>query len=144
MTNTINNTDAVPNPMEEAMTGNKTNVTKCKSKNGPSPAEQKRRLLLYKATSKNLFEGITGETGLPERDGETYKQQRARQFTLACEVLNAEINTLKIMQTEFFGGSKKGYVFRPAIVIDREYSLAMLMRAFADYLRFKPRDGAPM
>jgi hypothetical protein len=144
MTNTINSTDAVPNPKEKAMTGNKTNVTKCKSENGLSAAEQKRRLRLYKATSKNLFEGITDETGLPERDGETYKQQRARQFTLACEVLNVEIATLKNIQKVFLRGPKKGYLFSPTIALDREYSLTMLMRAFADYQRFKPRDWASM
>jgi hypothetical protein len=122
ITDKINNTDSVPKPMEETM---------------------KRRLFLYKASSKRLFDGVTGETGLQFKRGrETLEQYYAREFKRACEILNVEIDTLKNIQTVFLRGPKKGYVFNPTIAIDREYSLAMLMRAFADYLRFKPDYAA--
>jgi hypothetical protein len=87
----------------------------------------KRRLFLYKASSKRLFDGVTGETGLQFKRGrETSEQYDARQFKRACEVLNVEIDTLKNIQKVFLRGPKKGYVFSPTIAIDREYSLAML------------------
>ena len=100
-----------------------------------SAREIARQEVLYKATSKKLTEYITGGTGLEIERGESLKQYEAREFKFACEVLNTEIDTLENIQAAFLRGEH-----RPTIVLDREYALVMVMRAFADYLRFKPTE----
>ena len=100
-----------------------------------SAREMAQREVLYKATSKKLTRYITGGTGLEIERGESLKQYNAREFKLACEVLNTEIDTLKNFQTTFLRGED-----RSTILLDREYVLVMVMRAFADYLRFKPTE----
>jgi hypothetical protein len=94
-----------------------------------------RREVLYKATSKKLTEYITGGIGLERERGEPLKQYKQREFEFACEVLNTEIDSLENIQAAFLRGK-----YCPTIVLDREYALVMVMRAFADYLRFKPTE----
>lgn len=114
------------------------NATKTKSESRyqrPSARELKRRKILDEAVSKNLSDEITGFTGLEQEPGESFEDYRAKEFKHACEVLNTEIDALKNQQASFLSG-----VRRPHALVDRDYTLVMMMRAFADYLRFKPTE----
>jgi len=102
---------------------------------GPSARELKRRKILDEAASKNFTSEITGFTGLKRMRDESFEAYQARQFQHACEVLNTEIDTLKLQQSDFLCGRR-----RPHTLVDRDYTLVMIMRAFADYLRFKPTE----
>ncbi len=101
----------------------------------PSARELKRRKLLYEAVSKNLTDEISGFTGLQQEPGESFEDYRAKEFRHACEILNTEIDTLKNQQSSFLCGARA-----PHALVDRDYTLVMLMRAFADYLRFRPTE----
>ena len=101
----------------------------------PSARELKRRKILYQAVSKNLTDEISGFTGLEQGPGKSFEDYRAKEFRHACEILNTEIDTLKNQQSSFLCGARA-----PHALVDRDYTLVMLMRAFADYLRFKPTE----
>jgi hypothetical protein len=101
----------------------------------PSGRELKRRKILNEAVSKNLSDEITGFTGLEQEPGESFEDYRAKEFQHACEVLNTEIDTLKNQQASFLCGMRP-----PHALVDRDYTLVMIMRAFADYLRFRPTE----
>ena len=102
----------------------------------PSARELKRRKLLDEAVSKNLSDEITGFTGLEQEPGESFEDYQAKEFKHACEVLNIEIDTLKNQQANFLNGVQRPH----AVLPDRDQTLVMIMRAFADYLRFKPTE----
>ena len=100
----------------------------------PGKRERQRQEALYRATSKkNLADEITGFTGLEREPGESWENFNSRQFERSCEILNTEIDILKNQQATFLRGER-----RPIILVDRDCTLVMVIRAFADYLRFKP------
>jgi hypothetical protein len=114
------------------------NATKTKSDSRyerPSARERKRRKILDEAVLKNLTDEMTGFTGLEKEPGDSFEDYRAKEFRHACEVLNTEIDRLKYQQSSFLCGARA-----PHALVDRDYTLVMLMRAFADYLRFKPTE----
>ena len=89
------------------------------------------RQILYAAVSKKL----TGFTGVEHKPGESFEHYRSDEFQQACEILNAEIDTVKNQQATCLRAER-----RPVSVMDRDYTLVMVMQAFADYLRFKPTE----
>ena len=99
----------------------------------PGKRERQRQEALYRATSKRLTDEITGFTGLEREPGESWENFDSRQFERSCEILNTEIDILKNQQATFLRGER-----RPIILVDRDCTLVMVIRAFADYLRFKP------
>lgn len=98
-----------------------------------SAGQLERRETLYQANSKSLTSEITGFTGLQMRGSESYDDYLAREFKQASKILNTELDTLAHTQEQFLRGTRA-----PTIIVDRDYALVMVMRAFADYLRFKP------
>jgi hypothetical protein len=66
--------------------------------------------------------------------GESFEDYRSEEFQQACEILYAETDTVKNQQATCLRAE------RPVSVMDRDYTLVMVMQAFADYLRFKPTE----
>ena len=64
----------------------------------------------------------------------SFEDYRWEEFQQACEILNAEIDTVKNQQATCLRAE------RPVSVMDRDYTLVMVMQAFADYLQFKPTE----